>query len=32
MMRAMAAAPSVPIAPGEDTLHVHVTVGFDLAH
>jgi uncharacterized protein YggE len=32
MMRAMAAAPSVPIAPGEDTLHVHVTVGFGLAH
>ena len=33
MMRAMAAmAPSVPIAPGEDTLHVHITVGFDLAH
>jgi uncharacterized protein YggE len=35
MFRAMAApgaAPSVPIAAGEDTLHVHVTVGFDLAH
>jgi uncharacterized protein YggE len=35
MLRAMAAsgaAPSVSIAAGEDTLHVHVTVGFDLAH
>ena len=32
MMRAMAAAPSMPISPGEDTLHVRITVGFDLAH
>jgi uncharacterized protein YggE len=34
MLRAMAApaASAVPIAAGEDTLHVHVTVGFDLAH
>lgn len=33
MLRAMAAsAPSLPISPGEDTLHVHVTVSFDLAH
>ncbi len=34
MMRAMAAgaAPSMPIAAGEDTLHVRITVGFDLAH
>jgi len=34
MLRALAtpAAPPVPIAAGEDTWHVHVTVGFDLAH
>jgi uncharacterized protein len=30
--RVMAARASVPISTGEDTLHVRITVGFDLAH
>ena len=31
-MRALATAAPVPIASGEDTLHVRITVGFDIAH
>lgn len=31
-MRAAAPAAAVPITAGEETLHVHVTVGFDVAH
>jgi uncharacterized protein YggE len=31
-MRAAPAMAAVPIAAGEDTLHVRVTVGFDVAH
>jgi uncharacterized protein YggE len=31
-LRASAAMASVPIATGEDTLHVRITVGFDMTH
>ena len=31
-LRAAAAMASVPIATGEDTLHVRITVGFDMTH
>jgi uncharacterized protein len=31
-VRSYAAAPSVPIAAGENTLHVQITVGFEFAH
>ena len=30
-MRFLSASPSVPIAPGEDTLRVRITVGFEIA-
>ncbi len=31
-LRTFAASPPVPIAPGEDTLRVRITVGFEVAH
>jgi uncharacterized protein len=31
-VRMLAAAPAVPISPGEDTLRVQITVGFEVAH